>query len=537
MKLYLSGADTQHQLDLLIATGCKYFCFSFSNLKRHSHATIAEMFQEVRSIDGEIFLDPNIGWISNKIEAADWNETHVKKYIDSYIYLIESLPNYIDVFASLDIKFADYKDVIDPLRSKCEELANKIGNICVITPTTQFPLDDDFFSRDDLPLNIHIGIDVSTANDLYSKIVRSGGNRFIKENRGFHAWGVSSPDLLTKLPLASANSNSWTVGARYGSIYDYPKKYGLDRVIHSKTLDKEKTRIKKGMRRKVEKLGIDYDLFLKDDSVTLNHWNASLFVQFQTDLYNRRQRREAMRNQNVTLLQEEQTMAKELIPVDSKVEHPETGQALAKRENQELSLKENEEQKYLQYKKAVTDLTRAKGLNVAKQCNSCDISDICPLFQNDSECRLQSNFEFVGMGGLQAMYEKMLAIQMSLMEQQMVRVNVAGEGIETAQNMIEQAQALMSGFQKLLKDKEKPSLSIKAKGEEGLSVLAGLLSNIGRGSLNAQGTHTHPTQRAANKIREKQALEEREKETNEILDAEFEEVEFQEIEVVHTEDD
>ena len=129
----------------------------------------------------------------------------------------------------------------------------------------------------------------------------------------------------------------------------------------------------------------------------------------------------------------------------------------------------------------------------------------------------------MGFGGLRAMYERMLSMQMELLEKQMVKVQVAGEGVEEMQNMIEQGQSLMGGFEKLLRQQNKQSIKIEGEGVAGVSVLGALLSNIGRGSLNAQGTHTHPSQRAANKHRETNAIKEEQAKTNTIIDAEFEE--------------
>ena len=325
----------------------------------------------------------------------------------------------------------------------------------------------------------------------------------------FHGWGISAPETINKVPFYSTSSASWTVGARYGSIYDYHKRLQLERVINTKHTEDEKIKIKKKMKRRVETAGIDFQNFLGGDGTTLSHWNCLCFVAYQYDVEKIKKNKEYFNKEQTsktTLATKEQSST-----------------ALEATSTENKTLVETNEDQYDQYKKSIQKLAKSKGLNVAKQCNSCEISDICPLFEEDSECKLESKFEFVGFGGLRAMYERMLSMQMELLEKQMVKVQVAGEGLDEMQNMIEQSQSLMSGFEKLLRQQNKQSIKIEGEGVAGVSVLGALLSNIGRGSLNAQGTHTHPSQRAANKHREEKAIQDEQNKTNEIIDAEFEE--------------
>lgn len=254
-----------------------------------------------------------------------------------------------------------------------------------------------------------------------------------------HRWGkVDKETLLTGLFWSSSSSN-WLSGSKYGVTFEYVGNLKLVTYHGSKGKGKA---VRNKLKAKCETLGLDHDLLLSDDRMTVDLWNLSQWDAFSA---------EAARVGGYWI-DRETNMKKDQLPVirsqtKSELAHP--GQFGS----------------YL------------------RNCNSCFLSATCPEFEPDSNCKISSTPKVDTPEDVQQLLNRVIQIQGErvLFASMSERIQNAGLNPEVSAEM-ETLTKLMKDAREITSPVGGDEVMIKAKGSGVISRLFGGYGRAGGGT-------------------------------------------------------
>jgi len=254
-----------------------------------------------------------------------------------------------------------------------------------------------------------------------------------------HRWGrVDKETLLSGLFWSSSSSN-WISGSKYGVTFEYVGNLKLVTYHGSKGAGKS---IRQKLKAKCETLGLDHDLLLSDDRITVDKWNLSQWGALSADA--------------------------------SRV-----GGYWTKKEK----TMNNEKDKQISVI-SKTDLASSSDLgSYLRNCNSCYLSATCPVFEPDSNCKLSSTPKVDTPEDIQQLLNKVIQIQGErvLFASMSERMQNAGLNPEVSSEM-ETLTKLMKDAREIASPVGSDEVMIKAKGSGVISRLFGGYGRAGGGT-------------------------------------------------------
>ncbi len=157
--------------------------------------------------------------------------------------------------------------------------------------------------------------------------------------------------------------------------------------------------------------------------------------------------------------------------------------------------------------KSALTLARDGRMTVMRQCNTCRLANVCPVFEEDSDCKFERDVpEIHNDSDADKLMDEVIRLQM----ERVLHAHSA-EKIEGS-NASEIADAQIKLLNDLLKTRTKSkqasnAITIQGSGEQGVSVLGTLFANLGRGRPTSTGSTQDAVSRLNSKRQEKEALE------------------------------
>lgn len=441
MKIFLSGVTREERLDLLAEAGVKDLVLDFSVAKKFD---LEDLELKLSQFD-HIMLEYDLSSTWSRIkylwaESDDRHEKVVEKYGSleqaqehelsklekkavEYLNFSKEIEHLVDVIwlPSLPITWGlDYQKVIDsPKLGHLYILSNNFSELIYQFSYIGFPSD----------------LDLQDLKDLIKPHIPSLKAFEVK----LHRWGRVDKETCLSGAFWSASSSNWISGSKNGTTFEYVGNLKLTTYHGSKGAGKG---IRKKLKAKCETLGLDHNLLMSDERRTVNLWNLHQWIKYSLDVdkvggyYTKR----------------EDTMSDSKLPV---------------LHNQQK-----------------TELASASQIgNYLRSCNSCYLSESCPLFENDATCRITSTPKVETPEDVQDLLNQIIQIQGErvLFASMSERVQNAGINPEVSKEM-ETLTKLMKDAKEITSVGGGDEVTIKAKGSGVISRLFGGYGRSGGGS-------------------------------------------------------
>ena len=172
-----------------------------------------------------------------------------------------------------------------------------------------------------------------------------------------HGFGITIKSVLERYPFYSVDSTSWLAGAQYGVTYHFDGRR-LNTIAKHK-----KDYIRKRLKTKIQRLGLDLEAIIADKGNAVNELNASQWLEFS--------QYKAEKQKNAYWLKRKDAMGEEsngaetsLIPIEDEVT------AIVPAQKRDIEDK--------------VDLIQVRDTPLT--CDTCYIGDRCPKFKEGFEC-------------------------------------------------------------------------------------------------------------------------------------------------------
>tara|TARA_Y100000593_G_C4323378_1_gene345249 strand:+ start:10347 stop:11783 length:1437 start_codon:yes stop_codon:yes gene_type:complete len=473
MILYLTGAEHKNLANALIFAKCKHASVNYFYLKNRSTAKLKEHLDMLKEAGMSLLLDSGAYNYETSLESYDIES--YRKYYKKYLDFIYKYHEYFNIVSEPDFTTDEGLKCVREYRHEMKKYKSIITH-----PENTFT--EEAIIKPDYAVDFYcIGLKGSLNKSDYNRLMSSFSGGFKKNSTKFHGWGIGSPAVLNSVNFYSVTTSTWTSGSRYKACFLYKTGKKIRRLYDSHSTLNVRRKHKNAIKRELEKLNIDVEQFNKDNFDALNKWNAVQWVGLQQGL------------------DKQSTEVKRVKLVDP----PDT------------SLVKSDDSSKL-------SIANDPRIGIGRYCDTCTINDICPLYLKESDCRLEYTADISGPGGLQAAAERLLSLQMSRVEHGLVVEKLTGQvGTEELDNQVDRATKLLQTYKKIT-EAPKSGIRLEAEGA-GVGALTMLLSNIGRGSYAGDGKTQNYSARRSSQLNTEKAVKESEKETDDIIDAEFEE--------------
>jgi hypothetical protein len=258
MKIYFAGAETF--IDLLIANGVKRMLISYFMLQQKQVRNIRNFFGNKWSDDLDIFLDS--GAFSAYTQGVPID-------LHQYMNFLNFNKDYLTVYALLDV-MGDSAKTMENLRIM-EEAGLKPLAVYQLASESWDDLEKLCETHDYIALGGMVASEKFKDKNVLKKYLNRAFSVGMQYKTKFHAFGVTSSDILLNFPFYSADSTTWLVGGRSGAVMIFDK----EKMKPINYKDKEIYRYKDY----IEALGVKYE-----DVVNPRDWKARNTVNIKTML-------------------------------------------------------------------------------------------------------------------------------------------------------------------------------------------------------------------------------------------------------------
>lgn len=313
---------------------------------------------------------------------------------------------------------------------------------------------------------IAMGLDASdiqhsNAVKLFQKSMVYARNSCTK----IHAFGVTIKGVLERYPFYSIDSTSWLSGSKYGTTFTFD---GRRIKGHDKA---KKDRIRKSVRQKVRKLGIEEN-FYKDKAREINIYNASVWLEFSKFLSKKFRRTYWMGDNGKELTMEEiMDKKKEIFSNTPK----ETSSEVTKENAEEIShdVIETTGQEVIK-RDSILDMSKTHNIKVT--CDNCYIGDRCPMYKPGHDCAYTFGEEVKTPEDLVDMMQKLLGLEGERVFRTAMFEKMDGGYVdENVSKEIASYFNLVGQMKDILDDRD--TVTIKAKGKGIISQIFGKDNN------------------------------------------------------------
>lgn len=430
MKVALSGLTRRERLDQCLDAQIESLVLDYALVSKLSREDLVE----VREHCSWLVLDFDMTTRWNRMKALWESETpdalsgraealdRVDKAVKKYGRLIEEHHDIFDVICVPRLPVARALE--------WEKFLKTIYRGIMVTATSL----DDLESL--IPQYSYIALDSSLLRESTHE-VKVKINAIKTLLRSFschlHSWGAVDKETVLSGAFKSGSSSSWLSGAKYGNTYEYVGNLKLSLYHATKGAGKD---VRKKLKAKCKQQGIDHKLLLQDDRYSVDQWNLSQWRLYAEDA------------EKVTGYWEE-------------TKSPSTETAL-----QKIS------PKTLAHSTSVVEYSRF--------CNSCYLSEQCPVFVADSACNIPTTPQVKNHDDVTSLLNKVIQIQGDrvLFSAYAERVQNAGINPEVSKEL-ETLTKLMKDAREITAPAGGEEVMIKAKGS---GVISRLFGGYGRNS-------------------------------------------------------
>jgi hypothetical protein len=236
------------------------------------------------------------------------------EYVDEYITFLKENWEAFDYFAELDI---GHSMVFNPKKNPKSKAGAKW-----VKATRQKFIDaglkeklvpvyhDEYMTLAELEELCkeysYIGIGQMSAVNMYRQPFEIGK----KYETKFHGFSMTKEDFMKKLPFYSVDSTSWLAGSRYGSTYYFKG---------AKLIQTAEKAIRRTMKGKLDKIGIDWEKVMADDPYEVDRMNAHAWIEYNRHInkFDKSYWRKGLVPTDVIELTEEGELPKRYNPADN----------------------------------------------------------------------------------------------------------------------------------------------------------------------------------------------------------------------------
>lgn len=325
--------------------------------------------------------------------------------------------------------------------------------------------DDKEYSMKIIRENEYMGIGDLVASG--SKYTVADFNLVFREakkwNTKIHGFGMTTQDPMIKSPFFSVDSTSWLSGARFGTTYEF--KNGQLKVY-----DGNNKKIRQQFRDACKEHEIDYEKLVNDDSMAVNEWNL-----VQWNMYSEWLTKSPMKKK--------QEYWHDLVnggEKQKKIEYDKEGNVtdveILNSKGEPIDLEKQRDAmlpsvKVEEFTPTEQVLANKVADGVYMECDSCIMGDRCPLYKENSICRIPTE-KIEGASDFAEMLKFMFTLQQKRIKLGALQESANG-GIldDKLSKELDRLMKLMQGYKDLMDNRDE--VTIKAKGNGILSQIFG----------------------------------------------------------------
>jgi len=405
MQVFFKGAESAYNRNILEKVGCRRYCLSYYYV-RSNYDKVCALIRGLYENDVEVFIDSGDTTFLNqhahyrhdvsalKIDENRLAERAAKDVYKTRLALVEALDRYardfIDFLCEIERFIVGYKEFnVEPL----------LGDTLPSAEDGQAYIRNHFFQRaPNTPGLLMLapqatGMAKAMASDTRSKFsslmiprsICNGKRGYVQFMRD---WLPVATDAKIPLavpvnkshmkdsPLAMEFCSRWYLGAKFGQTFVYKGQRTF------KVYPSTKKSVRAQLRSACQDVGVDHDLFVRNNRETVDLFNAHQWQQYAVD---------AAKN-----LRGAYWLATDSAPL-----------ALL----QARQLYRTEEALVRQDTKDRLPAADLGTISVARYCNTCALQDKCPVYQPDSTCNLTQLPRVDTDKDIQAMAKQVLGMQ------------------------------------------------------------------------------------------------------------------------------
>ena len=425
MKTIFSGVTRRERLSALLQVGAKSIFVDFSFAKSLSKEELDQLRDKVEFLGLE--FDLTYKW--SRIKSL-WSGSPSVKLVEKHggveeaqLHLLSKIHADVVSYCEWAEEYQDNFDVVVvpwlPIehQHKWEKLLKSICSKLLVTIRSIDQLETL------IPLYKYIGFDLTLLKEPPHSEIRRLNTLLRSFSCLTHVWGNVNKETVLEGAFWSASTSNWLSGSRYGNTYEYVG--NLKIVQHHASKGKGKDSARAALKLKCDKLELDYDLLMKEDRNTVDMWSASQFVLFAKD---------------------------------------------SEKVNGYWSDKERKE-----LVKVKTELVSSNEIvGYSRTCNSCYLSTQCPLFIENSNCRIPTTKPVTSPDDVQDLLNKIIQIQGDRVIFSAFAEKVQNVGINPeVSKELETLTKLMKDAKEIVAPVGSDELTIRAKGSGVINRLFG----------------------------------------------------------------
>jgi hypothetical protein len=269
-SVFFFSASSYKDARMLLDTNINEILTSYHYISKHEKDYLEDIFPTVKSRDGLFMTDSGaFSFFNGDVDDKFYDPKYWEPYLESYVNFLETNRTNIYCAANLDLDVFLGRERIDYWDKKYFKPLEKIVQIVYIAHAHTDQKYNDLYGMhriaNHLKKHDYIGIGSSLMTNRkgfdskFFQLARQAKKRV-------HAFGWTSVPRLKNYSFFSVDSTTWLGGVRYGTSYIYDGK-------NFKTIDLKQKFRRKGDRIFCEDNGIDYDKLMKEDRVSVNHYN------------------------------------------------------------------------------------------------------------------------------------------------------------------------------------------------------------------------------------------------------------------------
>ena len=447
MRLCLAGGDRPDKLDVLLKVGAPNIMMSYFYLKDSKDKGEA-FLRRAKDAGCWVFIDSgahklhdSFSWLQiDKLVLSEKDGCKrdgfytngrtdedafrvMYKYFEEYFNWIKSHQEYLDAFSELDLD--NFVGIEKQWKWREQWLREGLKPV-VTTHSRDVDIDDEVERMIDSGFS-YIGVphnDLDELRALYANHMDK-----IHLNRILIHWWKFGTKLVNDFPFFSVSSNRWISGEKYGRTYVYGGNYKMKEYSNA---DKE---VRKTLKVSVEEAGLNFEAFLADDWKTVTTFNAYHWVKWSKDM----------------------------------MEYP--GQAYwlsdEEKEIRKARIKKAKTTALVRHNSKKTAIDKIKLLEFARTCNTCFLADKCPVYEEDSTCRLAERIKVDGADDI----AKVLNMVISVQSERVMFANFVEKmlGIPLSESTTKEMEYLVKMIKQIKEIYRKPKdrMSIEIESSEG----------------------------------------------------------------------
>jgi hypothetical protein len=453
MFVALSAMARQNWADALASLGVRAVCLPYAQLARRKRGEVDDLLNTYKQAGAWVMLDSGAQSVSG--DDAD----NLEDYLERYVRFVDRHKEQLDVWVEFDPIAYVQLDTIRAWRNRWKD-AGLLDRLVVMFHGEDEILDGTYK---------HIGLTAGEADSYYSKFFRENLSALRDVGVRVYGRGVTRATVL-QLPWFAVDSTTWTAWGRWGHIYFWNMAATRLEVFPQPEAGdadaKNQLRLREFERRNVWEEADKYNLsddLRRLDGWAVDRWNALQWVQLQRHM------------------------------------ETQVGNAywLSDQEKRELVARRRESNRTALVVGGNTgtfagDLTNSRqaspALQVGRYCDSCAVSDKCPVYRPGGECTLSQLRPIEGRDDVMAAVKDLLALQLDRVQfaAMVERLNGGFLTRDVSQN-IQMFMGLLESLQKLTTPTAE--VTVTAKGQGVISrVFGSLISNAREGVVERAAT-------------------------------------------------